>query len=107
MNNPNLIQTWTVGSNDNLYFKFLDDKFAYKIDGSILKSSNTNFSFKTYLDLNSIFDDRVKADAKNFVIYNVYGYTYQLVLLDSAYKDFIDIYDNESIHTKDKNLIVI
>lgn len=78
MQNKNLIQTWTVDSNDNLYFKFLSDVNVYKVDGNTLKSGNTNFSPITYLDLSSVSNEKVKKDVSNFVIYNVYGYTWSI-----------------------------
>lgn len=95
MSNPKIIQTWTVDSNDNLYFKFLSDVNVYKVDGNTLKSGNTNFSPITYLDLSSVSNEKVKKDASNFVIYNVYGYTGQLMMIDASYNDGINIYDDK------------
>ena len=94
MTNQNIIQTWTVDSNDNLYFKFLKDGKVYKIDSSTLKSGSSSLSPSTYLDLSGNQNESIKSDASNFVIYNVYGYTGQLMMIDASYDDRIDIYSN-------------
>ena len=92
--NTNWIQTWTVDSNDNLYFKFKNAGQIYKIDGDTLKSGSESFSPKTYYDLESA-STPIKEEAKNFLIFNVYGYTGQLMLVDASYNDAIDIYKSK------------
>ena len=104
MTDSKWIQTWTIDSNDNLYFKFLDDGKVYKIDGDTLKSGSNDFSPTTYLDLSSVTSNQsVRDDAKNFLIYNVYGYTGQLMMIDASYYNQINIYDKQNQLDSNKN----
>ena len=93
MTSSKWILTWTVDANDNLYFKFKDDRNVYRISGDSLKSNQTAFSPSTYLDLGGVNDENVKKNANNFLIYNVYGYTGQLMMVNANYYDYINIYD--------------
>ncbi|MDE5767083.1 MAG: hypothetical protein K2H56_00895 [Malacoplasma sp.] len=78
------IQSWTIDANENLYFKFKDDEKIFKIDKSILNSnSNPTLSPQTYLDLSGIKSNDISTFARNFVIYNVYGYTGQLMMINA------------------------
>lgn len=87
-----------------MYFKFLADGKVYKIDGDTLKSGKDGFSPITYLDLASVTSNsKVKEDAKNFLIYNVYGYTGQLMMIDASYYNQINIYDNQNQLDTSKN----
>lgn len=104
MSSNNWIQTWAIDSNDNLYFKFLNDGVIYKIDGSTLKLGKENFSPITYLSLSSVSVDDVKNNANNFLIYNVYGYTGQLMLVNAKYYSYINNYDKENAEPTDNSV---
>ncbi|MDE6894474.1 MAG: hypothetical protein K2J02_03810 [Malacoplasma sp.] len=84
MSEAKWIQSWTIDANENLYFKFKEDEKIYKIDKSILNStSGSTLSPQTYLDLAGIKTDNISNFANNFVIYNVFGYTGQLMMINS------------------------
>ncbi|MDE5545605.1 MAG: hypothetical protein K2I76_03245 [Malacoplasma sp.] len=84
MSEAKWIQSWTMDANDNLYFKFKDDPKIYKIEKNTL-SSTTSSSLNpiTYLDLSGISQNNVNTYANNFVIYNVFDYTGQLMMINS------------------------
>ncbi|RXY96054.1 hypothetical protein D8X55_04875 [Malacoplasma penetrans] len=97
------IKSWAFDSNQNLYFKFKDDTKIYKVSGDFWKtltSSNNHtasVSPTIYLDLSGISKDNVNTYASNFVIYNVYGYTGQLMIINSYYNKFIRLSESEKI----------
>ena len=104
MTDSKWIQTWTVDANDNLYFKFLKDGKVYRIGGDSLKSGESSFSPSTYLDLDGISNESVKNNANNFLIYNVYGYTGELMMVNADYYAYINNYDaNNKEPTADEN----
>ena len=102
MTDSKWIQTWTVDANDNLYFKFMNDKIVYKVSGDSLKSGANNFSPSTYLDLGGVNSNDVKNNANNFLIYNVYGYTGQLMMVNASYNVYINIYDKDKTKPTDE-----
>ncbi len=90
MSEAKWIQSWTMDANENLYFKFNSDEKVYKIDKNTLNaSSSTTLSPQTYLDLKGITSNDVSKFANNFVIYNVYGYTGQLMMINAKYSQYI------------------
>ena len=85
------IQSWAVDANDNLYFKFKEDSKIYKIEKETLSSNvGSSLSPTTYLDLSGISQNGVNAFANNFVIYNVYGYTGQLMMINAKPETYIE-----------------
>ncbi|MDE7112454.1 MAG: hypothetical protein K2N92_02520 [Malacoplasma sp.] len=90
MSEAKWIQSWTIDANENLYFKFKADEKIYKIDKTILNSnSNSTLAPQTYLDLKGISQDGVSGFANNFVIYNVFGYTGQLMMINADPRVYI------------------
>ncbi|MDE5775227.1 MAG: hypothetical protein K2H51_02775, partial [Malacoplasma sp.] len=84
------IQSWTVDANDNLYFKFKNDSKIFKIEKSTLSSTlNTSLNPATYLDLSGISQNQISSYANNFVIYNVFGYTGQLMMINAKPETYI------------------
>lgn len=109
MTDSKWIKSWSFDSNQNLYFKFKDDTKIYKVSGDFWKtlnnSSSTAVSPTLYLDL-SVINNDVKKYASNFIIYNVYGYTGQLMLINYYYSKFIKLSDsNNIINDNDKNMV--
>ncbi|MDE5545326.1 MAG: hypothetical protein K2I76_01800, partial [Malacoplasma sp.] len=93
MSDAKWIQSWTIDANENLYFKFKDDPTIYKIDKTILNSSSNQIQTlapTTYLDLSGIKTDEINNYANNFVIYNVFGYTGQLMMINAKSSETID-----------------
>ncbi|BAC44062.1 hypothetical protein D8X55_02510 [Malacoplasma penetrans] len=103
MSEAKWIKSWAFDSNQNLYFKFKDESTIYKVSGSAWSSLNNNTSSaiapNTYLDLAGI--PQTKDYANNLIIYNVYGYTGQLMMVNSKYNENVDT-SNSGI-TEDAN----
>ncbi|MDE5767081.1 MAG: hypothetical protein K2H56_00885 [Malacoplasma sp.] len=90
MSEAKWIQSWTIDANDNLYFKFKEDSKIYKIEKNTLSStSSASLSPITYLDLSGITQNSVNTFANNFVIYNVFDYTGQLMMINSKLETYI------------------
>ncbi|WP_164979346.1 lipoprotein 17-related variable surface protein [Malacoplasma penetrans] len=104
MSESKWIKSWAFDSNQNLYFKFKDEKKIYKVSGNVWNSLNggtaTTVTPTTYLDLDGFADTKPCAD--NLMIYNVYGYTGQLLLINSHYSPYINLTTNPEI-TSDNN----
>ncbi len=84
------IQSWTVDANDNLYFKFKNDSKIFKIEKNTLNATtNTSLSPTTYLDLSGISQNQISTYANNFIIYNVFGYTGQLMMINAKPETYI------------------
>ncbi|RXY96692.1 hypothetical protein D8X55_02895 [Malacoplasma penetrans] len=99
------IKSWAFDSNQNLYFKFKNEDVIYKVSGSswqTINNTNTNVSPYVYLDLKGI--SAASAYAQDLIIYNVYGYTGQLMMINSVYNERVDT-KNSGITTEnnDKN----
>ncbi|MDE5949921.1 MAG: hypothetical protein K2G54_03525 [Malacoplasma sp.] len=85
------IQSWTVDANDNLYFKFKNDSKIFKIEKNTLSSTlNASLNPATYLDLSGISQNQISAFANNFIIYNVFGYTGQLMMINAKPETYIE-----------------
>ncbi|MDE7075488.1 MAG: hypothetical protein K2O21_02540, partial [Malacoplasma sp.] len=90
MSEAKWIQSWTIDANDNLYFKFKEDSKIFKIEKNTLSSiTGSSLSPITYLDLSGITQNNVNTFANNFVIYNVYDYTGQLMMINSKPETYI------------------
>ncbi|MDE6082402.1 MAG: hypothetical protein K2F52_00820, partial [Malacoplasma sp.] len=84
------IQSWTVDANDNLYFKFKNDSKIFKIEKNTLSlTTNTSLNPGTYLDLSGINQNQISSYANNFIIYNVFGYTGQLMMINAKPEVYI------------------
>ncbi|RXY96578.1 hypothetical protein D8X55_03400 [Malacoplasma penetrans] len=100
MSQSKWIKSWAFDSNQNLYFKFKDEAIIYKVSGTSWNSqssngSNSAISPTTYLDLAGIND--AKQYANNLTIYNVYGYTGQLMLINSIYNNRVNTTNSSTI----------
>ncbi len=90
MSESKWIQSWTIDANENLYFKFKQDAKIFKIEKNILNSAtNQTLSPTTYLDLQGIKTNNINNYANNFVIYNVFGYTGQLMMINAQSSEII------------------
>lgn len=76
------IESWTTDTDSNVYVKFAGDTKIQKI--SILGSTknDTSISVSPYYDISGSEIEDIKNNAKNFVMYNVYGYSGQIMLLN-------------------------
>ncbi len=89
------ILSWSFDTSENLFFKYKDDTKIYKINSSNLKTgTNDSVTESTYYDLSS-GNSKMQKYASSFVLYNVYGYQGQIMLVNAWYNDYIDIYRND------------
>ena len=99
----NWILSWSFDTNENLFYKYKNDSKIYKIGANNLSSeSSSSVTPYTYYDLSSANNESIKQYADNFVLYNVYGYQGQIMLINASYNDYIDINKNPDI-TSDTN----
>lgn len=74
--------------------KFKDEAVIYKVSGSFWETLNNSWSSPVspdmYLDLKGVEKDNVKNYANNMIVYNVYGYTGQLMMINSKYHAKVD-----------------
>ncbi len=89
------ILSWSFDTSENLFFKYKDDTKIYKINSTVLKTgSNSSVTAATYYDLSS-GNTKMQKYARNFILYNVYGYQGQIMLVNAWYNDYINIYDSK------------
>ncbi|MDE5553108.1 MAG: hypothetical protein K2I67_01025, partial [Malacoplasma sp.] len=94
----NWILSWSFDTNENLFYKYKNDSKIYKIGASTLSTgSSSSVTPYTYYDLSSANNESIKKYANNFVLYNVYGYQGQIMLINASYNDYIDITKNPDI----------
>ena len=99
------ILSWSFDTSENLFFKYKDDTKIYKINSANLKTgSNTSVTAGTYYDLSS-GNTKMRKYAKNFILYNVFGYQGQIMLVNAWYNDRVDIYDSNipNVSTDEEN----
>ncbi|WPL38543.1 lipoprotein 17-related variable surface protein [Malacoplasma iowae] len=76
------VESWTTDTDNNVYAKFSNDTKIQKISihGSTLDT--TTITTSTYYNIDGNSDQTIKENAKNFVLYNVYGYSGQIMMLN-------------------------
>ncbi|WP_229503127.1 lipoprotein 17-related variable surface protein [Malacoplasma penetrans] len=100
MSETKWIKSWAFDSNQNLYFKFKNESKIYKVSGTAWETldnnlKNESISPQIYLDLSGVSD--ITKHANNLIIYNVYGYTGQLMMVNSIHNDYVNTKNSESI----------
>nr|MDE5553459.1 hypothetical protein [Malacoplasma sp.] len=94
----NWILSWSFDTNENLFYKYKDDSKIYKIGAKTLSETHSSsVTPYTYYDLSSASNESMKKYANNFVLYNVYGYQGQIMLINASYNDYIDVSKNPDI----------
>ncbi|BAC44052.1 hypothetical protein [Malacoplasma penetrans HF-2] len=106
MTDSKWIKSWAFDSNQNLYFKFKGEKIVYKVSGSAWDNLGSNLGNKTispdrYLDLGGV--TAIKDYADNMTIYNVYGFTGQLMMINSKYNENVDTNNSSLSETNTGN----
>ncbi|QHG90100.1 lipoprotein 17-related variable surface protein [Malacoplasma iowae] len=83
------VQSWTFNASDNLYYKYRDGNIIYKINTTNIQSSANNnlLSPTTYFDISGATGNDVNKYANNYILYNVHGYTGQIMMINSRYKE--------------------
>ncbi|WPL38546.1 lipoprotein 17-related variable surface protein [Malacoplasma iowae] len=81
------VESWTTDTDNNVYVKYANSGTINKFTFTGTTSSNTEIQTSTYFNLSgiqqgSIANQKIFDNAKNFVLYNVYGYTGQIMLLN-------------------------
>ncbi|MCF0217760.1 MAG: hypothetical protein HUJ42_01805 [Malacoplasma sp.] len=104
MSDSKWILSWSLDSNENLFFKFKNDTKVYEVTSDTMKkatSQGSTISPITYLDLASInsktdglqsssSSSTVASYANNYIIFNVFGYSGSLMLINEKYSEVID-----------------
>ena len=92
MSESKWILSWSLDSNENLFFKFKDDGKIYEVTSDAMKSAGISgyATPVTYLDLSSVNTDignnkKVSSYANSYVIFNVFGYSGALMLVNENY----------------------
>ncbi|WPL39418.1 lipoprotein 17-related variable surface protein [Malacoplasma iowae] len=83
------VQSWTFDASDNLYFKYRKDTSIYKINTNNIQSTENGnlLNSSTYFDISGAVKDNVNEYADNYILYNVHGYTGQIMMINSVYND--------------------
>ncbi|WPL38550.1 lipoprotein 17-related variable surface protein [Malacoplasma iowae] len=83
------VQSWTFDASDNLYFKYRNDTFIYKINTSNIQATQNDnlLSPITYFDIGGATTNNINSYSNNYVLYNVHGYTGQIMMINSIYRD--------------------
>ncbi|QHG90102.1 lipoprotein 17-related variable surface protein [Malacoplasma iowae] len=94
------VQSWTFDASDNLYYKYRNDTSIYKINTSNIQSTQNDnlLSPTTYFDIKGAVNNNVNKYADNYILYNVHGYTGQIMMINSRYKEdpnFTEIPESE------------
>ncbi|MCF0217759.1 MAG: hypothetical protein HUJ42_01800 [Malacoplasma sp.] len=99
MSESKWILSWSLDSNENLFFKFKDGDKVYEVTSDTMKNANSSNPITpiTYLDLaavtNPVSDttptNTVATYAQNFIIFNVYGYSGSLMLINESYNAYV------------------
>ena len=81
------IESWATDTDNNVYIKYANSGVINKVKISGTTSSNTKTEISTYFDLDGVANSsasntKIKNNAKKFVLYNVYGYSGQIMLLN-------------------------
>lgn len=81
------IESWATDTDNNVYIKYANSGVINKVKISGTTSLNTKTDISTYFDLDGVADSsasntKIKNNAKKFVLYNVYGYSGQIMLLN-------------------------
>ncbi len=86
-NGDKWIESWTFDNNEDLFYKVYGETEIKKLTLDPNKTS-TNHLGSLYYDLvNSPIDD-IKNNARNFSLYNVYGYAGQIMLINSYFDGY-------------------
>lgn len=96
------IESWTTDTSNNVYVKFAGDTKIQKIEINGSTYDSTDIKVSSYYDLSGSPIDEIKNNAKNLVMYNVYGYSGQIMLLNPIRVESSNIPDlkDESISQK-------
>ena len=81
------IESWTTDTDNNVYVKYANSGTINKFSFTGTTSTNTQIQTSTYFNLSGIqqsgvANQKILEHAKDFVLYNVYGYTGQIMLLN-------------------------
>ncbi|WPL36378.1 lipoprotein 17-related variable surface protein [Malacoplasma iowae] len=76
------VESWTTDTDNNVYAKFSNDSKIQKITIHGNSLSTTSITTSTYYNIDGNNDRTIKKNANNFVLYNVYGYSGQIMMLN-------------------------
>lgn len=96
------IESWTTDTDNNVYAKFAGDTKIQKIKILGTTPDNTTIEMSTYYDLSGSQIEEINLNAKNFVLYNVYGYSGQIMLLNPVRVNRGSIVDLSDVSNAEK-----
>lgn len=76
------IESWTTDTGNNVYVKFAGDTKIQKIAITGSTYNDTSIKVSPYYDISGSPIQEIRDRAKNFIMYNVYGYSGQVMLLN-------------------------
>lgn len=81
------VESWTTDTDNNVYVKYANSGTINKFIFTGSSSTDTQIQTSTYFNLSGIDNNtpanqKIFEHAKDFVLYNVYGYTGQIMLLN-------------------------
>ena len=81
--NKRAVSSYTIDPSENLFYKLVDDNKIYKLEITGTSYENTKFNSYSYYDLSGNVETSIKDHAKNFVIFNVPGYSGSIMMINS------------------------
>lgn len=109
------VESWTTDTDNNVYVKYANSGNINKFSFTGTTYSDTQIQMSTYFNLsgiaqNTVANQKIYEHAKDFVLYNVYGYTGQIMLLNPyRVTDLTKIpenFDDQQTPNKDYGLAV-
>lgn len=88
LNSSEFIDSFTVDTNENLYFKFQNDTKINKITFNNAAYNTMTYSTSTYYDLSGSPIQAIVDGATRFKLYNVYRYAGQILLIEAYTRPF-------------------
>lgn len=77
---PNAIQSFSFDTNENMFFTYINDPTIWKLTLPA-KNSSASYTTSIYYDLGSSSFKEIRDNASKFVLYNVNGYSGQIMLI--------------------------
>ena len=81
--NKGAISSYTIDPSENLFYKLVDDNKIYKLQINGTSYDNTTFNSYLYYDLTGNSEPAIKDNAKNYLIFNIPGYSGSIMMINS------------------------
>ena len=81
--NKRAVSSYTIDPSENLFYKLVDDNKIYKLQINGTSYDNTTFNSYLYYDLTGNSEPAIKDNAKNYLIFNIPGYSGSIMMINS------------------------